>query len=97
MLPERQSTTRESDIVRATNECLNTYHTEESDISSSTMRTTFCGCFAKGIVEMEAFVTDPVGDYEHQKYVHGIMRKDSGGNRCGTGAERVRGRRKNIV
>jgi hypothetical protein len=57
MTPESQDTIRKHEIVRETNECLTIYHPEETDMAASLMRTTFCDCLAKGIVDLGARAT----------------------------------------
>lgn len=58
MMPQRQSTTRERDTVSATNECLKSYHPEDTDIAAAMVRQRFCGCFAPGIVEASTNYTE---------------------------------------
>jgi hypothetical protein len=52
MTPESQDTIRKHEIVSSTNKCLTIYHPEDTSMGASLMRTTFCNCFAEGIVDL---------------------------------------------
>jgi hypothetical protein len=52
MLPARQNTARNRDIVAATNDCLKSYFPEDTDFEAAVVRNKYCSCFAPGLVDL---------------------------------------------